>query len=147
MNLFLLANSVFIVASVLYGWLAGNRQDREGVTWIVAAILGTLWAQSVDDQTIQVAAISIIDVALLIGMLSIALRCDRYWPIWFAGFHLATVVTNLVVYAAPQEPLLRVVGSLFGTPAILVMVVGIFLDRLAELDKRPLSEIKRRRSG
>lgn len=132
MTIFLLANSIFIVASVLYGWLAGDRHDREGVFWIAAAIIGTLLVQVKAASDIQMVLILIIDAALLFAMVSLALRSTRYWPIWFAGFHLLTVTANVALVVFGEIDMLRLIAAFFGTPAILSMVIGIFLDRLAE---------------
>ena len=131
MAIFLLANSIFIVVSVAYGWLAGNRHDREGVAWIAAAIACTLWAQTSHDAATQVLLIGIVDGALLLAMVSLALRSGRYWPTWFAGLHLATVTTNLAIPMFPDFEILRAIAAFFGIPAILAMVIGLFLDRLS----------------
>jgi hypothetical protein len=144
-TIFLLANSIFIGVSVIYGWLAGDRHDREGVAWIAAAIGCTLWAQTSHDKATQTLLIAIVDGALLLAMISLALRSSRYWPTWFAGLHLATVATNLAIPVFPEFGLFRVIAAFFGIPAILAMVIGIFLDRLA-VEKPPRAAASRSRS-
>lgn len=143
MTIFLLANSTFIVVSMTYGWLAGDRHDREGVAWMAAAIIGTAWAQSAADALSQVMVIGVVDTALLIAMVSLALRSTRYWPTWFAGLQLATVAINLTSLAEPGLGALRTIGAFFGTLAILVMVLGIFLDRLAADKAKPAAGASR----
>lgn len=131
MTIFLLANTVFLLGSVAYGWLAGDRHDREGVIWILAALGGTWWAQSIGDPTIQGHIIQAVDAALLLAMVSLALRSNRYWPTWFAGLHLTSVVLMLASFSWSELVGLRTIGAFFGTLAILAMVIGIFLDRMA----------------
>ena len=131
MTIFLLANSIFILGSMAYGWLAGDRHDREGVAWIVAALLGTALAQSFAQISAQALVIQGVDVALLIAMISLALRSDRYWPTWFAGLQFATVCMSSAALLYPDLARLHTIGAFFGTLAILAMVIGIFLDRRA----------------
>lgn len=140
MTIFLLANTVFLLGSVAYGWLAGDRHDREGVMWILAALGGTLWAQSFDDPTMQFHVIQSVDAALLIAMISLALRSSRFWPTWFAGLHMASVMLVLAASAWSDLDRLRTVSAFFGTLAILAMVLGIFLDRLAAERAHPVAK-------
>ncbi|HEU4820582.1 MAG TPA: hypothetical protein VFS87_05430, partial [Qipengyuania sp.] len=89
--IFLLANTVFLILSVAYGWLAGDRLDRQAAAWIVAALLGTLAATTfvADDRAIL--AVLVVDLVLLAAIVRVALKSVRYWPTWFAGLHLAGV--------------------------------------------------------
>lgn len=131
MRIFLLANSVFLILSIGYAWLAGSRLDRQAVGWIVAALLGTSAASTLAaDQAMPI--IFLIDIALLIAIAVIALRSPRYWPTWFAGLHLAGVAYALTAVLLPLASNLRVVAGLWSTLALLAMVVGLFLDRRAQ---------------
>lgn len=132
MTIFLLANSLFLILSIGYGWLAGDRLDRVAVGWIVAALLGTL-AAGFAPAGWAVPIVLAVDIALLVAITRIALRSPRYWPIWFAGFHLAAVVFGVgaLVVAPEMASVLRTLSGFWGVPALLVMVVGLFLDRRA----------------
>jgi small-conductance mechanosensitive channel len=129
--MFLLANTVFLILSVGYGWLAGDRLDRQAVAWIAAALLATLAATSVIAWITLV--VLIIDMALLAAIVRIAVHSRRYWPTWFAGLHLAGVTFAFAaVLAAPDYvSTMRAFAGFWGTAALLVMVAGLFLDRRA----------------
>lgn len=131
--IFLLANTVFLILSVGYGWLAGDRLDRQAAAWIVAALAGTL-AATIYAASHQVLAILAVDVVLLAAIVRIALRSPRYWPIWFAGLHLAGVACLFAASIAPSQHVetLRTFAGFWGVPALLAMVFGLFLDRRAE---------------
>lgn len=130
--IFLLANTAFLILAIGYGWLAGDRLDRQAVAWIVFALLGTFAASALADHR-AVAAILLVDCVLLAAIVRIALRSSRYWPTWFAGFHLAAVSCGVAAVAAAPSltDTLRVFAGFWGVPALLVMVFGLFLDRRA----------------
>ncbi len=130
--MFLLANSIFLVLSIGYVWLAGTRLDRQAVGWIVAALLGTSAASAFASPDRVMPLILAIDIALLAAITSIALRSPRYWPTWFAGLHLAGVAYAVAAVVLPHASDLRVLTGLWSTLALLVMVCGLFLDRRAQ---------------
>lgn len=132
--IFLLANTVFLILSIGYGWLAGDRLDKQAAAWIAAALLGTLGATTFANPAHVLSAILIVDIALLVVIIRIALRSPRYWPIWFAGLHLAGVAYGAaaLMVAPPHQEVLRVFAGFWGVPALLAMVFGLFLDRREE---------------
>lgn len=45
----------------------------------------------------------IVDSLLLIGLLILALRSPRHWPIFAAGFHLLAIVTHAIRLITPRN--------------------------------------------
>ncbi len=131
MTIFLLANTVFLILSVGYGWLAGDRLDKQAAAWIVAALLGTLAATTLVTGSRVAPTVLLVDLILLAAIVRIALRSPRYWPTWFAGLHLAGVTCGTAAVLAGPEyaDTLRIFAGFWGVPALLAMVVGLFLDR------------------
>ena len=113
--------------------MAGSRLDRQAVAWVVAALLGTSVASAFAPADLVMPLILLIDIALLVAITSIALRSPRYWPTWFAGLHLAGVAYGLAAVLLPRATDLRVLAGFWGTAALLVMVLGLFLDRRARI--------------
>lgn len=134
MTIFLLVNTLFLILSIGYGWVAGDRLDRVAVAWVIAALLGTLAAGFLPLGW-TVPAVLVVDLVLLVAITAIALRSRRYWPTWFAGFHLAAVAFGMAaLLVAPEEAgRLRALSGFWGVPALLAMVVGLFLDHRAPL--------------
>lgn len=129
----LLANTAFLVLSVGYGWLAGDRLDRQAIAWIAAALLATLAATGAAAPAWTALIVLFIDLALLAAIVPIALHSIRYWPTWFAGLHLAGVTFAFAAVVASPEYIstMRAFAGFWGTAALLAMVVGLFLDRRA----------------
>jgi len=130
--IFLLANTLFLILSLGYAWLVGSRLDRLAVVWIVAALAGTLVAGIFAAPGHATPIVLAVDTVLLAAITVIALRSERYWPTWFAGFHLAAVGFGIAALALPQVGVLRVFSGFWGVPALIVMVFGLLLDRRAE---------------
>ena len=49
-------------------------------------------------------AVFVVDLALMFVLLFIALRSDRWWPLWACGFHGLTLVLVLATLADPRIP-------------------------------------------
>ena len=128
MEVFLLVNTVFLVSATGYGWLAGSRLDREGVLWIAGAIIATFVTQVFVPAGSIHFTIMIIDVALFAAITSVALRSDRYWPTWFAGFQMTAVLCYAFIGAGLDTKLIQSIMGFWATAALLAMVIGLYRD-------------------
>ncbi len=80
--------------------------------------------------------IALIDISLLVGLYAVALRSDRWWPIWIAGLHLLTVLSHIQAGLAPAFAS-RVFFALevFWAPIkMLVLLLGALVDWKADHD-------------
>ena len=71
----------------------------------------------------------VIDVALLVAVISVSMRSERFWPIWFAAFHLVAVVSTILIINGVAPPVLVRISGFWDTAALLAMVLGLYLDR------------------
>ncbi len=80
-----------------------------------------------------------IDLLLLAGLISMAMRSRSYWPLWMTAFHLISVTTHVATVAQPElKPLIYfALQSFWSLPLLLAMVGGIMLDRRAGLPLAP----------
>ncbi|RSY90702.1 hypothetical protein DAH66_01665 [Sphingomonas koreensis] len=74
-----------------------------------------------------------VDLVLLAVLLWVALRSDRWFPVWFTGFHLVAVVSHLASILAPgfAPKLYFLLQSLWSVPMLLTLMIGVTLDRQA----------------
>src|SRR3546814_14303325 len=101
----------------------GGREGRRVAALYLLAALATWGARFLwplwNHPHLQV---FIIDTALLVGLYIVTINSHRYWPIWFTGLHLLTVLSPFqaieIGRAACRE---RVVpsGSTSGVPVSL----------------------------
>jgi len=111
-----------------YGGWAGR--------WIaglyVAACLGTLAALLTQlDWHHTHYAIFAVDTALLVALIAVALRSDRWFPVWFAGFHLVAVISHLASIVAPgfAPKIYFLLQGFWSVPMLFTLALGVALDR------------------
>lgn len=94
----------------------------------VATWPGTSWART-DLPLI------LVDGLYLIALVALALRSDRYWPIWLAGFQLDSVIALFGPFFLSGLPARLVEGleSFWAIPILSTMCVGVEQDRRARL--------------
>lgn len=79
--------------------------------------------------------VMVVDLLLLLGLYWVAIHSRRLWPLWVTGFHLITMTTHLAVLLAPNFAIRVYIGlaTLWSIPMLLVILVGVTLDRQAGL--------------
>ncbi|QLC20863.1 hypothetical protein HFP51_00875 [Parasphingopyxis sp. CP4] len=88
-----------LVACCGYALGFGGTTERVGAAMMVAALSLTSLALYLFGTFYQTAdvAIILIDVALLAGLIALALFSDRSWPLWASAFHMVGTVTHMAL--------------------------------------------------
>jgi hypothetical protein len=114
--------------------LFGGRDGRwAGFLFLVASgmtVPATLLGQAWDETELLIFGV---DIIFLVSLYVLMLTSRRYWPVWMVGFHLVAVVTHLSTLLSPTftPQLYRAMGSFWAIPILLVLLVGVELDRRA----------------
>jgi hypothetical protein len=97
-------NLAFLPASLLAAAILGGRDERMTVGFILLAIIGTHFALSGMGERYHAAELRVlaVDALLAVALIALALRSDRFWPIWAASFHLLAVYTHLSILLAER---------------------------------------------
>jgi hypothetical protein len=84
----------------------------------------------------------LVDVGVFLAFLAIALRSDRFWPLWVAGLQLNAPIVHLLQLIAPGLiPFVLGVALAFWSYPILLLI-GIGALRSAEIERwRATSDI------
>ena len=110
---------------------SGDRPARKFLGAILAATMLTLVVDLSFAGAVAPLAYLAIDGVLLGVAGWYVLKIDAFWPIWFAGFQLITVaseVARLAFSGAIPEMYANVAGF-WAIPALLTMAVGVMRDR------------------
>jgi hypothetical protein len=107
----------------------GGLDERlASLGFLLATIASQMWTSTnyVHTETI----VLMIDAALLIGLVILALRSDRFWPMWAAAFQL---VGTTVHFASMTETgnyaWAYAVGLIFWSyPVLIALGVGTWLE-------------------
>lgn len=122
--------------AALFGGRAGRAVAFIYIAAVAATSLATRDPKAWSDPHLPALAV---DLMLLAALLWVALRADRWFPIWFTGFHLVAVVSHLASILAPgfAPKLYFLLQSLWSVPMLLTLVIGITLDRQAGIRDEP----------
>ena len=123
--------TISLVAACLYLWACGQNDEKFAIVFIATSYLMTKFSLFYFEQSTAIGIVWVIDIALLLSMFWIALKSDKYWPIWFCGFHLITVASHFSSLVAASETLTIVFNfsQFWSIPAIGAAVIGTYLDR------------------
>lgn len=117
-----------------YVFIRGGVPERIGIAILVmGSILST--ASATANYALRFrqmeAGIFLVDVVGLIALVALALRANRFWPLWVAGFHLVGVATHAAMAASPDVvPRAYAMAQAFwGYPMLAAMVAGTWRHR------------------
>ena len=119
-----------LAAVCLYAWLKGGTDERIVAATCLAGTVATLLAISPLHQRYSGVeeGLMLVDLAVLAGFVAVALRSDRFWPLWVAGLQLTTSIGHLLK-GIDQELLPRAYGAalqFWSYPILLILVVGTY---------------------
>lgn len=126
--------------ATLYGGRDGRRLAGVYLANVILTIPATLLGPEWHHPQLLV---FLVDALLLVALFWIVMTTDRWFPVWFTGFHLVAVLSHLASLFVPgyAYKVYFLLQSFWSLPMLLSLVIGIALDRNAgvcdELDPRP----------
>lgn len=126
----IIAFNVVQVAACLYALRWGGAPERAvAVMMAAAAALTALLPFDPDHTFLSIDEPQlIVDTVLLLGLIGLATRADRFWPMWVASLQLVALAVHLV---RGFDPLIlptvynRAIGKL-AYPMIALLVIGTY---------------------
>jgi hypothetical protein len=118
---------VILVVCCLYAIVRGGPPERLGALALIAAVVATRFVPAsgtIRFQTIEYGVMAV-DMTLLIAIVVIAIRAQRYWPMWMAAILLDTVVTHLLMLSPKLIPWsYSVMIAAWSYPMPLILAIG-----------------------
>lgn len=119
---------IFLFVCCGYAILRGSRSEYFGAAiMIIGSLLTLAVAQSFGTSWTKVeVGIFAIDIIVLLAFIYLALKSDRFWPIWAAAFQLlAVIIHSAMIVAAPVTPWAFGTGAVFWAyPMLLALAIG-----------------------
>lgn len=117
-----------LLAVCAYAFVAG-RSDERIVASIcaLASVLSALVVAPLGSRYSNVeAGIFLVDVAAFAGFTFVALRTERFWPLWIAGLQLTTIIAHaLKAIQLDLMPQAYAAAARFWVyPIFLIIVIG-----------------------
>lgn len=124
---------VILLACCGFALVSGGAPERIGAAIYAAGSFGTLAAASaapVRFQGVEV-GVFIVDVFVFLGFVALALRANRFWPIWVSALIGIGLAGHLAMLLHPQVIpwAYAVVLSIWSYPILAMMVAGTWLHR------------------
>lgn len=124
---------ILLSAAVASGWLWGGLPERIGAVFhlALASIQGTLYIL-LPPSFLSVDTLALgIDCLGLLAFGWLALRANRFWPIWAAAFQLVSLAGHFARWVQMEiEPLAYVILKSYPTAfGLVVLLIGVLLHQ------------------
>lgn len=132
---------ILLALVAVYAFLRGTRDERLVGTICVAGALAThLVISPLSNRFASVETpVMLVDIAVFSGFLVVALRSERFWPLWVAGLQLTTMMGHMLK-AIDIDLLPRAYGAamaFWAYPIVLLLAIGTWrVGRYRELPPR-----------
>lgn len=108
-------------------WRGRKYEQLSALIFITASVASVLARSSVEERYLGVAQSDlVIDSLVLIALVAIALRSDRFWPLWAAGLQLTISMSHALKAIQPDLlPLAYAAAERFWSyPTLIILFVG-----------------------
>lgn len=119
-----------LVAVCAYAWWRGGPDERfVAVTCLVGTAASMLVISPLRERYAGVEeGLMLVDLGVLAGFITVALRSKRFWPLWTAGLQLTTSIGH-ILKGVDEDLLPRAYGAalqFWGYPILLILAVGTY---------------------
>lgn len=136
---------MLLLAVTAYAFVRGKIDERCAAAICVAATIASVAVNSPFAERYEQMELGVlvVDALALMGFTWIALRSDRFWPLWVAGLQLTTLLAHLIkLLSVDLMPAVYAASARFWVyPIFLFIVVGTWRShqrRLQEKEGAPL---------
>ena len=122
-----------LVSSCLYALIRGGAPERVAACLLVSATAASAITLTLSSERyLQTEVLTMwVDVLLALGFVALALRAQRYWPMWIAMIHIDIVAFHLIMFSSETGPLSYwMMQAAWSYPAPIVLAVGTYRHRL-----------------
>ena len=127
MYIFVALGAVAMSAGMAWKW--GGLDEKLAAMGFVVATLASNLANTTEYAHTETGVL-LIDLALLAGLLVLALRSDRFWPMWAAAFQLVGTMVHIASMTETGDfAWAYAVGLIFWSyPVLIALMVGTWLE-------------------
>lgn len=133
----------FIVLAMVcaYAFYRGQAEARVAASiCVIASVSSIIVASPLATPYSEVeSGIFMVDIAVLVGFTAIALRSDRFWPLWIAGLQLTTIIAHLfkLVDLTLIPQVYAAAARFWVYPIFLIIVIGTWRSHQRSRRERP----------
>lgn len=97
----LILYNALLIGACGYAWLRGRSDERIAAAVCVAASFASLFLLTQLRFSEVEIGILVVDLAVLGAFVGVALRSERFWPLWVSGLQLTSTVPHLLKLIDP----------------------------------------------
>ncbi len=134
--------NLVLLLCAIYASVAGGKTGISGSIIFISATLLTIVANKMDPGWGDTAyGIFAVDVTCMTALAIVALKSNRFWPIWALGFQIGAVGTHIATILMPEivPRAYQALATFWSIPILWVMVMGTRQDRRHELMHKKIS--------
>lgn len=117
-----------LLGTLLYAAFRGGAPERLSALIIVAATVATVLVPKVGKVAFASLepGVFIVDSLTGVAFILVALRAQRYWPMWMAALQIDTVLTHVAMLTAPRVMpwAYAVMEIAWSYPMVILLAVG-----------------------
>jgi hypothetical protein len=119
-----------LVGTLSLAFVLGRRDERMGAGAVLAAALATPLVQNRLFHGLEL-GILLVDLGLFLFLLTLALRSDRHWPMFAAGFQLTGALIHVFPgsMASLHPDAYADAAVVWAYPVLLSLLAGTLLER------------------
>lgn len=121
--------TLLLFGTCSFAFLKGRTDERVAAGAMLVAAALSPFALSAGFASPETGILGI-DVALLALLLFIALKSDRYWPLWAAGFHIVGTTIHLATFVEVDiwPPAYANAQAFWAWPVLVALLVGTMAE-------------------
>ena len=135
-------NSLLIGACAYALWRGRSEERLTAIVCIVATVasIALVAPASLRYASVELGVL-IVDVFTLGAFIFVALKSDRFWPLWISGLQLTTSVAHFLKGVDPEMVPIAyaAAGRLWSYPILIILAVGTWRSR-HRLRLQPIDE-------
>jgi hypothetical protein len=119
-----------LIPCCVYAFIAGGKPERVGAAaYAIACVASFLLysAQPIRFRSVE-AGVFVVDVLVFVAFVILALRANRFWPVWVSALLGLGVLGHLARWAGPEVIpwAYAAVLSIWSYPIMAIIVLGTF---------------------
>lgn len=134
---------IILALVVFYALIRGSRDERHvALICLLGAIVTTLVLSPLADRFASVERpVVLVDLAVFAGFLTVALRSERFWPLWVAGLQLTTIMGHFLKGVDSQLLPRAYAASLnfWAYPIIIILAIGTWRSQRRARERQNLA--------
>lgn len=123
-----LAYWMLLLAVALFAFVRGRVDERMAAAICVLATIGSVLVNSPLSERYSSVEIGVltVDTVAFLGFVWLALRSERFWPLWVAGLQLTTLFSHFFKFLDSDmiPKVYAAAGRFWVYPIFLIIVVG-----------------------